>query len=112
MTMLSKRLSSEQMWSAFQQLGFGHAPQLGFPGVAAGRLRPWDTWRPIERATMAYVYGLSVSLIQMTQAFTVFARDGDMVSLSLLTRDTQPTSTRVFSPQVAEQMREIGRAHV
>jgi len=107
MTMLSERLSSEQMWSAFQQLGFGHAPQLGFPGVAAGRLRPWDTWRPIERATMAYGYGLSVSLMQMAQAFTVFARDGDMVSLSLLKRDTQPTSTRVFSPQVAEQMRAM-----
>jgi len=107
MTMISERMSSEQMWTGFDRLGFGHAPQLGFPGAAAGRLRPWDSWRPIERATMAYGYGMSSSLMQIAQAFTVFARDGDMVSLSLLRRDEQPTSTRVFSPEVAQSMRAM-----
>lgn len=107
MTMISERMSSEQMWRGFDRLGFGHAPQLGFPGAAAGRLRPWDSWRPIERATMAYGYGMSSSLMQIAQAFTVFARDGDMVSLSLLRRDEQPTSTRVFSPEVAQSMRAM-----
>lgn len=107
MTMLSERLTSEQMWHAFNQLGFGQAPQLGFPGAAAGRLRAWDSWRPIERATMAYGYGLSTSLMQLAQAFTVFARDGDMVSLSLLKRDTQPTSTQVFKPEVAHSVRAM-----
>lgn len=107
MTMISERMSSEQMWDGFDRLGFGHAPQLGFPGAAAGRLRPWDSWRPIERATMAYGYGMSSSLMQIAQAFTVFARDGDMVSLSLLRRDSQPTSTRVFSPETAQSMRSM-----
>src|SRR5690625_6082167 len=95
------------MWRGFALLGFGHAPQLGFPGAASGRLRPWDSWRPIERATMAYGYGMSSSLMQIAQAFTVFARDGDMVSLSLLRRDSQPTSTRVFSPEIAQSMRSM-----
>ncbi|HLR29575.1 MAG TPA: penicillin-binding protein 2 [Paenalcaligenes sp.] len=107
MTMISERMSSEQMWDGFDRLGFGHAPQLGFPGAASGRLRPWDSWRPIERATMAYGYGMSSSLMQIAQAFTVFARDGDMVSLSLLRRDSQPTSTRVFSPEIAQSMRSM-----
>src|SRR5690625_547982 len=107
MTMLSERLSSKQMWDGFDRLGFGRAPQIGFPGAAAGRLRPWDSWRPIERATMAYGYGLSTSLLQIAQAFTVFARDGDMVSLSLLKRDTQPTSSQVFSPEVARSVRTM-----
>lgn len=107
MTMLSERLSSKQMWDGFDRLGFGRAPQIGFPGAAAGRLRPWDSWRPIERATMAYGYGLSASLLQIAQAFTVFARDGDMVSLSLLKRDTQPTSSQVFSPEVARSVRTM-----
>lgn len=62
------------------ELGLGQAPQLGFPGAAPGRLRPWDRWRLIEKATMAYGYGLSVSLLQVARAYTVFARDGDMVS--------------------------------
>src|SRR5690625_166538 len=107
MTMLSERMTSEQMWQTFDRLGFGKAPQLGFPGAAAGRLRPWNSWRPIERATMAYGYGLSVSLMQIAQAFSVFARDGDMVSLSLLKRDTLPSSTPVFSPEVARAVRSM-----
>lgn len=107
MTMISEMLTSEEMWQVFTALGFGRAPQIGFPGAVAGRLRPWDRWRPIERATMAYGYGMSVSLMQMAQAYTVFARSGDMVSLSLIKRDTQPTSIQVFRPEVALAVRHM-----
>ena len=107
MAMLSERLSAQDMWTTFSELGFGRAPEANFPGVAAGRLRPWERWRPIEQATMAYGYGLSVSLLQLAQAYTVFARDGDMVSLSLLKRSGAPTSKQVYSPQVARQLRAI-----
>ena len=107
MTMISEILTSEEMWQRFTVLGFGRAPQIGFPGAVAGRLRPWDRWRPIERATMAYGYGLSVSLMQMAQAFTVFARNGDMVSLTLLKRDMQPTTVQVYRPEVALAVRDM-----
>lgn len=107
MAMISERLTAKEMWTTFSELGFGRPPEANFPGVAAGRLRPWERWRPIEQATMAYGYGLSVSLLQMAQAYTVFARDGDMVSLSLLKRDGAPTSKQIFSPQVAHQVRAI-----
>ncbi|MCQ9615885.1 penicillin-binding protein 2 [Paenalcaligenes niemegkensis] len=105
MTMISERLTSEEMWTKFTELGFGRAPQTSFPGAASGRLRPWDRWRPIERATMAYGYGFSASLIQIAQAFTAFARDGDMVSLTLLKRETNPTSVQVYTPEVARLIR-------
>lgn len=105
MTMISELLSSQAMWTKFSELGFGRVPQTEFPGMAAGRLRPWQRWRPIERATMAYGYGLSVSLMQVAHAYTAFARDGDMVSLSLLRREGNPTSVQVYSPEVARLMR-------
>ncbi|WP_323016973.1 penicillin-binding protein 2 [Castellaniella sp.] len=105
MTMISELLDSQAMWTKFSELGFGRVPQANFPGMASGRLRPWQRWRPIERATMAYGYGLSVSLIQVAHAYTAFARNGDMVSLSLLRREGQPTSVQVYSPQVAQVMR-------
>ena len=105
MTMISEQLTSQEMWNNFTALGFGRAPQANFPGVAAGKLRPWERWRPIERATMAYGYGLSVSLLQIAHAYTTFARDGDMVSLTLLKRSGKPTSVQVFSSKVAQQIR-------
>lgn len=105
MTMIAEKLQSREMWSRFTELGLGQAPHTGFPGAAAGRLRPWERWRPIEKATMAYGYGLSVSLLQMARAYTVFARDGDMVSLSLLRRNGEPTSVQVYPPAVARAVR-------
>ncbi|MFA7668805.1 MAG: penicillin-binding protein 2, partial [Burkholderiaceae bacterium] len=107
MAMISERLSAQAMWATFNELGFGRAPETNFPGMASGRLRPWERWRPIEQATMAYGYGLSVSLLQMAQAYTVFARDGDMVSLSLIKRDGEATSKQVYSRDVARQVRAM-----
>lgn len=107
MTMISEKLQAREMWDRFTELGLGQAPQLGFPGAAPGRLRPWDRWRLIEKATMAYGYGLSVSLLQVARAYTVFARDGDMVSLTLVKRDSEPTSVKIYTPKTARLVREM-----
>jgi cell division protein FtsI (penicillin-binding protein 3) len=75
---LALNLPAETIWTTYQQYGLGHAPQLTFPGVASGKVRPYDRWRPIEQATMAYGYGLSASLLQLAQIYTVYAGDGTL----------------------------------
>jgi len=105
MTLISEKLAARDMWNTFTALGFGQAPALGFPGVAAGRLRPWERWRPIEKATMSYGYGLSLSLVQLARAYTAFARDGDVTSLSLIKRDSEPTTVQVYTPETARVVR-------
>jgi len=105
MTLISEKLESREMWARFNELGLGQVPQTGFPGAAAGRLRPWERWRLIEKATMSYGYGMSVSLLQMARAYTVFARDGDMVGLTLVKRETPLATTRVYQPEVAKRVR-------
>jgi len=107
MTMISERLQPQEMWDRFTELGLGQAPKTGFPGAAAGRLRPWERWRLIEKATMAYGYGLSVSLLQIARAYTAFARNGDMVSLTLMKRDSEPTSVKVYPPAIASKIRDM-----
>jgi cell division protein FtsI (penicillin-binding protein 3) len=76
-------------------------------GAVAGRLRPASSWRPIEQATIAYGYGVSVSLLQLARAYTVFARDGDLVPLSLLKIDAPPASIPVLRPETAAAMRSM-----
>ena len=100
-------LPREEMHALFQRVGFGAAPRLGFPGEASGRLREAKTWRPIEQATMAYGHGISVSLIQLARAYTVFARDGEFVPLSLVKTASAAPGERVFSPEVARELREM-----
>ncbi len=105
MTLISEKIQAREMWTRFNELGLGQVPQTGFPGAAAGRLRPHERWRLIEKATMSYGYGLSVSLLQMARAYTVFARDGDMVGLTLVKREDQPTTTQIYPPDVVQKIR-------
>ena len=98
----------KEMWENFDNVGFGEAPHLGFPGEVNGRLRPWKSWRPIEQATMSYGHGIAVSLIQLARAYTVFAHDGELMPLSL-TRvdDPAPHGVRVFSSQTVREVRAM-----
>lgn len=80
-------LDRKAMWNNFHALGFGQAPPVRFPGAVAGIVRPWHKWRPIEQATMSYGHGISVSLIQLAQAYTVFANDGALIPVTLTKRD-------------------------
>ncbi|MDR1934090.1 MAG: penicillin-binding protein 2 [Candidatus Accumulibacter sp.] len=101
-------LTPQEMWNMYEAIGLGQAPGLGFPGEVAGRLRPWKSWRPIEQATMSYGHGLSVSLMQLARAYTVFARDGDIIPLTLTRSDGAPArARRVFSPQTAREVRAM-----
>ena len=105
---IAAMLSPEQMWSMYDTIGLGQLPKLGFPGEVAGRLRPWKSWRPIEQATMSYGHGLSVSLLQLARAYTVFAREGDLIPLTLTKAEEAPVkTTSVFSQQTAREVRSM-----
>ncbi len=105
---IAAMLTPEQMWTMFDAVGIGRAPGLGFPGEVTGRLRPWTSWRPIEQATMSYGHGLSVSLMQLAHAYTVFAREGDLIPLTLTRADEGPIKTvPVFSQQTAREVRTM-----
>ncbi|AWI81987.1 MAG: cell division protein [Betaproteobacteria bacterium HGW-Betaproteobacteria-13] len=105
---MALQFSPDEMWRLLDGLGFGSQLSLGFPGEATGRLRPAKSWRPIEQATMSYGHGISVSLIQIAHAYLAFARDGDLLPLSLTRVDTPKAAPkRVFSPQVAREVRAM-----
>ena len=100
-------LPPEAMWNMFEQVGFGSPPPLDFPGEAGGKLRPYKTWRPIEQATMAYGHGISVSLLQLARAYTIFADDGELMPLSLLRVDAPPIGKQIISPATAHKVRAM-----
>jgi cell division protein FtsI (penicillin-binding protein 3) len=104
---LALGLPREKMWDLYRRVGFGEAPQLGFPGAAAGKLRDYRGWRPIEQATMAYGHGISVSLVQLARAYTVFARDGELVPLTLVKTPVEATGEKVLSAETARAVRAM-----
>src|SRR4051794_15200130 len=109
---MAMTFTPREMWELYSAVGFGQKPQLGFPGVVTGRLRPYKSWRPIEQATMSYGYGLSASLFQIAHAYTVFAHDGELIPVTL----TRPLGSapaapvagiRVLSPKTASTVRDM-----
>jgi cell division protein FtsI (penicillin-binding protein 3) len=99
---ITLRMPPERMGTFYRELGFGAPPQVGFPGEAKGLLRPWSTWKPIEQATMAYGHGISVSLLQLARAYTVFTNDGNLLPLTLLKRDAQPIGKPLITRATAQ----------
>jgi len=70
-------------------------------------VREAKTWRPVEQATMAYGHGISVSLMQLARAYTMFARDGEIVPLTLVKSDAPAEGTRVLSARTAREVRAM-----
>jgi cell division protein FtsI (penicillin-binding protein 3) len=104
---MAMQMHPREMWETYAQAGFGQKPQVPFPGAVTGRLRPYKTWRPIEQATMSYGYGLSVSLFQLAQSYTIFARNGELIPVSMLKSETPATGVRVFSEKNAVAVRKM-----
>ena len=104
---IALQMQPHDMWDMFTSVGFGQQPKIGFPGAVAGRVRPYKSWRPIEQATMSYGHGISVSLLQMAHAYTIFARDGDLIPLTLQRSTDQPIGQRVVTEKTAHLVRDM-----
>jgi cell division protein FtsI (penicillin-binding protein 3) len=100
-------LKPQYLWSLFNQLGFGSPAHIGFPGEASGRLRPYKSWKPIEQATMSYGHGISLSLMQLARAYTVFAGTGELKPVTLRKLNAAPVGQPVISARSARSVREM-----
>ncbi|MGZ5103712.1 MAG: peptidoglycan D,D-transpeptidase FtsI family protein [Usitatibacter sp.] len=101
------QMPAERMGTLYRELGFGAAPQTGFPGEAKGILRPWAQWRPIEQATMSYGHGISVSLLQVARAYTVFTNEGQLLPLSLMRQESQPIGKQIYSKNTVNEVNRM-----
>jgi cell division protein FtsI (penicillin-binding protein 3) len=106
---MAMQMPAREMWEMYTAIGLGQKPRIDFPGAVTGRLRPYKSWRPIEQATMSYGYGLSASLFQLARAYTVFARDGELIPVTIQRQDEPAVGQRVISAKTARQVREMLR---
>ncbi len=104
---IALQMKPKQMWDMFHAVGFGMPPHLSFPGEAAGKVRPYRTWRPIGQATMSFGNGITVSLLQLARAYMIFATDGRIKPVTLVKHDTPEAGVPVISPKVAHEVRRM-----
>ena len=88
----------------FERLGFGQSTGTGFPGESIGLLPDRRRWSPVEIATLAFGYGLTVTPLQLAQSYSVIANEGVSRPVSLLKLDTIPPAKRLVDAQIARQI--------
>lgn len=95
-------LEPEQLWSVLDAFGIGHLTASGFPGESAGLLTHYQHWREIGQATLAYGYGLSVTTLQLADAFAILGSGGLSHPVTLVAVEDGPDEpTRVISRDTA-----------
>ena len=100
-------IKPEVYWEALSRFGFGQPTGSVFPGESAGTLAPYNTWSDVETATLSFGYGLSVTPLQLAQAYSVLGSGGVMLPVSFL-KVTEPVSgDRVLQENVARQIRNM-----
>lgn len=109
---IAQMMSYGDLWGLYDRLGFGHPTGVGFPGESRGLLRHYSTWRPFEHATHSFGYGLSVTSLQLAQAYLVLAADGVKRPVTLFKRDplTQaaaPEAVRILSQDTTRRLRAM-----
>ena len=83
MSRIGLSLESDALWEMMSDFGFGTYVTDGFPGESRGRLHHHTEWGEIGKATMSYGYGITVTPIQLAQAYSVIANNGLYTPLSL-----------------------------
>ena len=104
---LALQLKSKELWSVLDALGFGKLPNSGLPGEAKGAFSHYSDWRDIRRATIGYGYGVSVTPLQLAQAYATLANNGKQLPLSILRRGDIPAAKQVISAKATKQVRSM-----
>jgi cell division protein FtsI (penicillin-binding protein 3) len=101
-TKLAMALPADQLWSTMTRLGFGELTSSGFPGESAGLLTHFDYWKEINQATLGYGYGISVTPLQLAQAYAALGNHGRMQPVSLVALETSRDSKQVIDADTAD----------
>ena len=106
-TKLAMTLQPDQLWDTMSNFGLGEMTSSGFPGESAGMLTHYSNWRPISQATIAYGYGVSVTPLQLAQAYAAIGNDGVMQPVSLFAIDGSAKGEQVVSGDTAHAVRRM-----
>ena len=98
---IAMQIDSEDLFEFVSGLGFGSASTLGFPGEASGQLNDYQRWAKIDQATLSFGYGLSVTALQLAQAYAVLANGGEYKSATFFKNDDSVITRRVMSEKTA-----------
>ena len=109
---LALGISAKNLTDVHSRIGFGFSTGSGFPGEVGGIINLPTEKQLVERATLAYGYGLSVTPLQLARAYGAIANNGMMPATSFIRVDGVVREERVLPKKYAKQIREMLEAVV
>ncbi|MCL7715607.1 peptidoglycan D,D-transpeptidase FtsI family protein [Stenotrophomonas mori] len=99
------RLPDQMFYDSVRGFGYGVAPHSGFPGESAGVVpSPGSSgWSGTTKATMSYGYGLSVTPLQIAQAYSALANGGRVIQPTFV-KGQHNEARQVVQPEVAGEV--------
>ncbi|MGI9221215.1 MAG: peptidoglycan D,D-transpeptidase FtsI family protein [Woeseiaceae bacterium] len=107
MTKVAMTMEPRDMWGTLLHFGLGSLTGSGFPGESAGTLTHHDHWKPINQATLSYGYSLSVTPLQLAQAYAIIGNKGIGHPISLTALDEPGPGEQLVSPDSANAVRRM-----
>ena len=104
LTKISLEMSPDEIRDMYFRVGLGQDTGTGFPGESTGLLPNHARWQPIVQANFSFGYGVSLTTLQLAQAYSVIANSGEKRPVSLLRLEKEIAGDKVISPKVARQM--------
>jgi cell division protein FtsI (penicillin-binding protein 3) len=98
-------LQPELMWRTLNAFGFGHNTGSGFPGEAPGSLPDYRAWNPARQATISYGYGLSITALQLAEAYEILADHGRHLPPSFVKLTDAPAPQPVIPDPLSATLR-------
>ena len=88
-------LPNRAIFEVLRRSGFGEQVGIGLPGETMGSLRSKDMEIPVERAALAYGYGLTVTPLQLANAYLKIASLGENRRVSIIRSELKPEFDRI-----------------
>jgi len=100
-------LPPQKMVDFIRALGFGQSTKSGFPGERDGVITVPRANDRFGLATLSFGYGVSVTALQLANAYATLASDGEKKPISFVKIEKAPRTERVLDAKVAAEIREM-----
>jgi cell division protein FtsI (penicillin-binding protein 3) len=104
---MAKQLGRQTLYNTFKKFGFAaKKPLIGLPGEINANIAHWKNWKEIRFANLSFGQGLSVTGIEMLQAYYTFANGGFLIKPYLIGQ-IKDSSGKITLPPTTEKKQII-----
>ena len=100
---IAMTLDTSLLYDTYRAFGLGSSTNSGFPGEASGYLKVGRDWRPLEKAIMAYGYGLNVTALQLANVYATIG-DGGLMHEPSFVKGAAGETRQIIAPEIARKL--------